>query len=162
MSLRDEFRESEVSYSYALCSYRLNRIELQKIYNKAAKAELERDYDRAFRLYIKAAEGFLYLDRSATEQAFRTACKSEAAKALERAEKLKAVRQNLTPVVADSLSEGLCDQRIRLCFNNHGAQESNLLSYKSLPSSTAYTILFGVDLHRQYPGNQPSDSYRVY
>ncbi|KAF5375552.1 hypothetical protein D9615_009158 [Tricholomella constricta] len=58
---------------------------------KAAKAELARDYDLAFRLYVKAAELFLHLSRSGTGTQTQAAkWKASAGKALQRAEKIKA------------------------------------------------------------------------
>ncbi|KAG5646201.1 hypothetical protein DXG03_004027 [Asterophora parasitica] len=60
-------------------------------YNKAAKAELARDYDLAFRSYLKSAELFLHLSRSGTgPQAQAAKWKAHAGKALQRAEKIKA------------------------------------------------------------------------
>ncbi|KAJ7650562.1 hypothetical protein FB45DRAFT_730213 [Roridomyces roridus] len=58
------------------------------IYAKAVKAEVSKDFDSAFRLYIKAAEAFLHLSRSVTRE--REKSKASAKKALERAEKIKA------------------------------------------------------------------------
>lgn len=81
---------------------------LQRVYSKAAKAELERDYDRAFQLYLKAADGFLHLDRTTSDTSIRATCKSEAGKSLERAEKIKAIRRDLTPVLTDPLSPRTC------------------------------------------------------
>ncbi|KAF9048647.1 hypothetical protein BJ165DRAFT_1343091, partial [Panaeolus papilionaceus] len=58
--------------------------------SKASRAEFSKDYDQAFRLYLKSAQSFLHLSRSAnvtdvTKQQWKTS----AAKALERAEKIK-------------------------------------------------------------------------
>ncbi|TBU31057.1 hypothetical protein BD311DRAFT_657405, partial [Dichomitus squalens] len=75
-------------------------------YTKAANAELSKDYDRAFSLYIQAAEQFLQLSRQAVNDRTRALHKGEAAKALERAEKIKAFRQDVKPVVKDEFSEG--------------------------------------------------------
>ena len=79
-----------------------------KVYSKAAKAELERDYDRAFQLYLKAADGFLHLDSTTSDTSIRAACKTEAGKALDRAEKIKAIKRDLTPVLVDPLSPRTC------------------------------------------------------
>lgn len=59
-------------------------------YSKASKAEFARDYDQAFRLYLQAADFFLHLVRSgvASEKS-KQQWKGTAAKALERAEKIK-------------------------------------------------------------------------
>ncbi|KAG7449916.1 cysteine proteinase [Guyanagaster necrorhizus] len=99
--------------------------EAEYTYSKAAKAELGKKYDIAFRLYIKAAEIFLHLSRSnnAREQE-KSKWKTSASKALERAEKIKAFTQQqatsptnnqsgpenrlnmtLTPVAVDHFSE---------------------------------------------------------
>ncbi|KAF8962724.1 hypothetical protein BDZ97DRAFT_1702205 [Flammula alnicola] len=62
----------------------------EMISSKASKAEFAKDYDQAFRLYIKAAESYLHLSRSsiATDKC-KQQWKTSAAKALERAEKIK-------------------------------------------------------------------------
>jgi calpain-7 len=58
--------------------------------SKAAKAEFAKEYDQAFRLYIKAAESFLHLSRSPTQSdKSKQQWKANAAKALERAERIK-------------------------------------------------------------------------
>ncbi|KAI1791151.1 hypothetical protein LXA43DRAFT_1082820 [Ganoderma leucocontextum] len=87
-------------------SHEASRQVAESKYNKAANAELTRDFDKAFRLYIQAAEKYLQLSRQIDSERLRTLYKGEAAKALERAEKIKAVRQEITPVVKDEFSEG--------------------------------------------------------
>lgn len=77
----------------------------QAKYSKAAKAELNRDLDVAFRLYISAAEDFLHLSRTTADPKVRSACKADAAKSLERAERIKGVQKDLTPVVKDHFSQ---------------------------------------------------------
>lgn len=58
--------------------------------SKAAKAEFAKEYDQAFRLYIKAAESFLHLSRSSTQpDKIKQQWKASASKALERAERIK-------------------------------------------------------------------------
>ncbi|KAF7792724.1 hypothetical protein EIP86_003822 [Pleurotus ostreatoroseus] len=79
--------------------------ETEALYAKAAKAEHDGDYDRAFQLYIKAAEGFLHLSRTVVDAALRNTCKTNASKALERAEKIKTIKRDVTPVAADYLSQ---------------------------------------------------------
>jgi len=79
----------------------------QATYSKAAKAELQNDLDRAFRLYVKAAEDFLHLSQTSRDGRLRTEYKDEAGKALERAEKIKSVRPDLTPVATDHFSESI-------------------------------------------------------
>lgn len=76
----------------------------QATYSKAAKAELS-DLDRAFRLYVKAAEDFLNIGQSTPDATLRSKCKDEAAKALDRAEKIKAAKPDLTPVATNYFSE---------------------------------------------------------
>ncbi|KAG6335832.1 hypothetical protein ID866_3268 [Astraeus odoratus] len=59
-------------------------------YNRAAKSELSSDFSTAFRLYLSAADSFLHLTRSEPlNPAFHARCKAQAAKSLERAEKIK-------------------------------------------------------------------------
>ncbi|KAI0774825.1 hypothetical protein BD413DRAFT_603407 [Trametes elegans] len=72
----------------------------------SANAELGKDYDRAFRLYVKAAEQYLLLGRQTTDDRARTLYRSQAAKSLQRAEKIKAARRDVRPVVKDEYSEG--------------------------------------------------------
>ncbi|CAA7265581.1 unnamed protein product [Cyclocybe aegerita] len=64
--------------------------EAEAISSKASRAEFSKDYDQAFKLYIKAAEAFLHLSRvtGATDTATQR-WKSSANKSLERAEKIK-------------------------------------------------------------------------
>ncbi|KAJ7807811.1 hypothetical protein B0H14DRAFT_3482866 [Mycena olivaceomarginata] len=90
----------------------------ESTYAKAVKAEFSKDYDAAFRLYIKAAESFLHLSRSVDHDREKTKWKTSAGKALERAEKIKAFVDNskasssdpsrsetrLTPVGVDHFS----------------------------------------------------------
>jgi calpain-7 len=61
-------------------------------------------------LYIKAAEGFLHLSRGTEEEACKARSKKEAAKALERAEKIKDVKgkNGLRDVEVDIWSDGAC------------------------------------------------------
>jgi calpain-7 len=87
----------------------LPNISGQTIYSKAVKAELESDWDQAFRLYIKAAESYLHLNRTTTDEKLRAKCNANAVKALERAEKIKAKRQDLAPVVVDPFSVGMSE-----------------------------------------------------
>lgn len=59
----------------------------QSFYIKATQAELAKNYDEALQYYIKSAQGFLHLSRTTT-----TDWKKDAAKALDRAEKIKAIK----------------------------------------------------------------------
>lgn len=64
--------------------------EAEAVYTRAARAEHSSDFSTAFRLYLSAADAFLHLSRSESlNLAFQTRCKASAAKALERAEKIK-------------------------------------------------------------------------
>ncbi|KAF8150505.1 hypothetical protein K438DRAFT_1865522 [Mycena galopus ATCC 62051] len=78
----------------------------ESTYAKAVKAEFSKDYDSAFRLYIKAAESFLHLSRSVNPDREKTKWKTSAGKALERAEKIKAfVDKSKAPLSDPSRSE---------------------------------------------------------
>ncbi|EGO00763.1 hypothetical protein SERLA73DRAFT_178686 [Serpula lacrymans var. lacrymans S7.3] len=79
--------------------------DVETCYSKAAKAELDQDWSQAFRLYVEAAEGFLHFSRTRVEDALRGRCKSSAGKALERAEKIKALKHDLAPVAVNRFSE---------------------------------------------------------
>jgi calpain-7 len=74
--------------------------------SKATGAEQRQDWDQAFQLYIKAAESFLSLYRSTPHKTLRSEYKICAGKALERAEKIKAVKRDLTPVVVNPFCKG--------------------------------------------------------
>lgn len=54
---------------------------------------------------MKAAEEFLHLSRARPDAASRARCKAEVAKALERAEKIKARKTDVAPVAKDHFSE---------------------------------------------------------
>ncbi|KAJ7725649.1 hypothetical protein DFH07DRAFT_758588, partial [Mycena maculata] len=70
---------------------------LKSTYAKAVKSEVSKDFDSAFRLYIKAAESFLHLSRSVPHEREKTKWKASAGKALERAEKIKAFVEESKP-----------------------------------------------------------------
>lgn len=74
----------------ALLSHRVAECFPKDTYSKAAKAELAKSYDSAFKFYIKAAELFLHIARSSDNEKDKAKIKGSAAKALERAEKIKA------------------------------------------------------------------------
>ncbi|TFK84241.1 cysteine proteinase [Polyporus arcularius HHB13444] len=78
----------------------------QDSYHKGAVAELAKDFNKAFRMYVKATEQYLLLSNGTADVKLRSLYKAEATKSLERAEKIKAVKQDLTPVVKDELSPG--------------------------------------------------------
>nr|GAT49101.1 predicted protein [Mycena chlorophos] len=83
--------------------------EAESIYAKAVKAEYNKELDNAFRLYVKAAETFLHLGRAIDNQRDKAKHKASAAKALERAERIKGFveksgPQTLTPVAVDHFS----------------------------------------------------------
>ncbi|PFH46869.1 hypothetical protein AMATHDRAFT_68923 [Amanita thiersii Skay4041] len=89
--------------------------EAEENYTKATQAELSRNYDTAFRLYIKSAELFLHLCRSSPAtggSVQKTRWKASAAKALERAEKIKAFvdKNNTTPGAAGQKSDELAPE----------------------------------------------------
>jgi calpain-7 len=85
----------------------------QRLYDSAARAEQARDWDTAFRLYVRAAEAFLRESRAAAYETRRSALKAEASKALTRAEKIKAIKgQTLRPVVRDPFAAGTYRVRV--------------------------------------------------
>ena len=88
--MEKEAREAEVHSLLSDC-HRLKWFCTQVTYTKATQAELAKNYDAAFRLYIRAAEGYLHLSRSSgtASEAQKTKWKASAARALERAEKIK-------------------------------------------------------------------------
>ncbi|KAH8115292.1 cysteine proteinase [Phellopilus nigrolimitatus] len=77
------------------------------LYTKAARAELDADFDTAFTLYLSAAQAYLHHARalSADKDRDRARYKADAAKCLERAERIKAARKGkLAPRAKDSFS----------------------------------------------------------
>lgn len=63
-------------------------------------------WDIAYKLYVKSTEAYLHLRRTAADEATRKRCQAGAAKALDRAEKIKAVKKGaLSPIVVDAFSE---------------------------------------------------------
>ncbi|KAI0821140.1 hypothetical protein BC629DRAFT_1435043 [Irpex lacteus] len=90
-------------------------IKPQALYVKATKLELEGNFDRAFQLYIKCAEEQLRLSRLSNNAAVRDRHKSEAGKALERAEKIRSKKRELvTPIAKDHFSEGYTGEQLRV------------------------------------------------
>jgi len=78
----------------------------QKLYERAAKAELARDLDTAFRLYVQAASAFLNLSRVPAHPQIQEQARKDADRALERAERIKAVKQDLAPVLRNPHAPG--------------------------------------------------------
>ncbi|KAI0250079.1 hypothetical protein BJV78DRAFT_620230 [Lactifluus subvellereus] len=73
--------------------------EAEKLYERAAKAELAKDLDTAFRLYVQAASAFLNLSRVPAHPHIQEQARKDADRALERAERIKAVKRDLAPVL---------------------------------------------------------------
>jgi calpain-7 len=64
--------------------------DVQTFSSKASKAEFARNYDQAFRFYIKTAEAYIHLSRSSiASDKSKQQWKTNASRALERAEKIK-------------------------------------------------------------------------
>ncbi|KAF8526006.1 hypothetical protein BU17DRAFT_41274 [Hysterangium stoloniferum] len=76
----------------------------QALSAKAVQKELNRDFDAAFELHIKAAESFIHLAQTLPDSPAKTNCRTAASKALERAEQIKKVKQDVRPVAADPYS----------------------------------------------------------
>ncbi|KAJ8581144.1 cysteine proteinase [Rhizopogon salebrosus TDB-379] len=72
----------------------------ENIYARAAKLEIDKDWNNAFQLYLEAADTFLHLSRTSNP-----GCKNNAAKALERAEKIKQHKRDLAPVSVDHFTQ---------------------------------------------------------
>jgi len=70
-------------------------------------AELARDLDTAFRLYVQAASAFLNASREAAHPRIQGQARKDAERALERAERIKAVKHDLAPVLRDPFAPGL-------------------------------------------------------
>jgi hypothetical protein len=79
----------------------------QNIYERATKAELAKDLDTAFRLYIEAGTAFLNLRRApGTHLGAQEEARQCAARAVERAKRIKAVKADLAPVWRDPFALG--------------------------------------------------------
>lgn len=91
-----------------VCTNDMASSQPQTLYTQATQAELAQDYDEAFRLYIRAAEGFLHLSRGSINHSAKSHSKKEAGRALERAEMIKSVKRQgeLRTVEVDYWSEG--------------------------------------------------------
>ncbi|KAF8554920.1 cysteine proteinase [Imleria badia] len=77
--------------------------EAESIYDRATKLEFAAAFSSAFHLYLEATDAFLHLSRSsAATPTFQAQCKAKAAKAIQRAEKIKKASKTLgvvaTPV----------------------------------------------------------------
>ncbi|TDL23115.1 cysteine proteinase [Rickenella mellea] len=73
--------------------------DIEAVYERAARAELDKSYDKAFQLYIQAAQAYLQRARTVADERDRGKCKTAAGKCLERAERIKAVKKDLAPVI---------------------------------------------------------------
>lgn len=79
----------------------------QNLYERATKAELAKDLDTAFRLYIEAGTAFLSLSRATPANRWaQEEARQGAARAVERAERIKAVKADLAPVWRDPFALG--------------------------------------------------------
>ena len=79
----------------------------QTLYERATKAELAKDLDTAFRLYIQAGTAFLNLSRTLPANCrAQEDARQGAARAVERAERIKAVKADLAPVWRDPFALG--------------------------------------------------------
>ena len=76
------------------------------LYTKASRAELERSYDDAFSLYVRAAQSYLYWAKNDPNARARERCKQEAKKCLDRAELIKRSKKELKPLAKDPFSHG--------------------------------------------------------
>lgn len=72
---------------------RMSTLSASDIFAAGIKAELARDYGTAFTSYVAAAQAFLALARGAAEAQTREKAKTNAAKAMQRAEKVKGKRE---------------------------------------------------------------------
>jgi calpain-7 len=75
--------------------------------SKASQKELGGDLDDAFSLYVQATQSYLHLSRTATSPHLRDQHKASATRCLERAERIKATKRDVTPVQRDRFSKGV-------------------------------------------------------
>ena len=95
-------QDVEVRSQPTISPRKINQVHAQICYGKAAKAELEQDWNKAFHLYVTAAEGFLHFSRLNPDS---TSLRDRCNKALSRAERIKAHKGDITPVAINRFSE---------------------------------------------------------
>ncbi|KAF8416131.1 hypothetical protein L210DRAFT_2571527 [Boletus edulis BED1] len=117
MSPPKTFQEAEVGHPCR--PQRTNFVDQllpKSIYDRATKLEFAADFSSAFHLYLEATDAFLHLSRSSVATpAFQAQCKARAAKAIQRAEKIKKASKTpgsqlgvvLAPVNCFGAGEGL-------------------------------------------------------
>lgn len=76
------------------------------LYSRATQKQLASDFDAAFQDFIAAAQGYLHLSRTASTAASRSQHKESAARCLDRAEKLKALKDAKRAVHIDRFANG--------------------------------------------------------
>ncbi len=79
---------------------------IQNLYTRATRAELARDLDTAFRLYVEAGSAFLNVSRTTAHARTQEQARQDAARALERAELIKGVKPDVAPVWRDPFALG--------------------------------------------------------
>jgi hypothetical protein len=85
---------------------------IQNIYERATRAELAKDFDTAFRLYVEAGSAFLNLSRAAAYPHTQKQALQDANRALGRAERIQAaVKRDLAPVWRDPFALGSSSRR---------------------------------------------------
>ena len=77
----------------------------QKASEAALRAEHAGNFDVAYRLYIEAAQSYLWLIRNTDDSRKRDSLKAVSAKILARAEKIKAVRRDVRASPVQHLSQ---------------------------------------------------------
>lgn len=75
------------------------------LYSKAARAELDKNYDLAMSLYVQSGQTFLDLSKRATGEQMRSECRKGAVKSAERAERIRDVKKDLKPIVTNPFQE---------------------------------------------------------
>jgi hypothetical protein len=89
----------EISRSQLCEASRCCLMPCQAIHTKATRKELQGAYDAAFHLYIECAQACVALMRQADSQcaipSFKEKCRATSSKAVQRAEKIKGLRQHL-------------------------------------------------------------------
>jgi len=107
----------------------LSHTTMQIMHSKASQAEFAKDYDQAFRLYIKTAELFLHLSRlTNTTEANKQRWKTAASKALARAELIKKfvdTSRNATNANADPMQPASQSLHLTPVAINHFSQRTD-------------------------------------
>ena len=156
MSAAKEIQAAQVGYS--IVRLVLILIPPQAFSTKATQKELSQDFDAAFELHVKAAESFIHLVQTLPDATAKASCKAAAKKALERAEHIKNVKQDIRPVAANPYSAGGFEIKSSCVLSwfvdriSHTAAQAYIMDKSSLVNGHRYSPWLEVDGQQQEGG----------